>query len=89
MTNPVENAVTLSQALYLAGKDTETQDILNDLIDHAEELEAVLENLIRAADGITPTEAEFLNETATINQDDWDDWDEAVKDARNILNNES
>ena len=88
MTNPIENAVTLSRALYLAGKDTETQDILNDLIDRAEELEAVLENLLTAADGITPTEAEFLNETATINQDDWDDWDEAVKEAKEALTND-
>ena len=88
MTNPVEKAVAHSQALYLAGKDTETQDILNALIDRAEELEAVLENLIRAAEGITPTEAEFLNETATINPDDWDDWDEAVRDAREVLTND-
>ena len=86
MTNPIENAVAHSQALYLAGQARPTQDVLNALIDRAEELEAALENLIRAAEGITPTEAEFLNETATINQDDWDDWDEAVKNARDTLN---
>ena len=86
MTDPIEKAKDLSQALYLAEKAPEVQYVLDLLVDRVEELKEALENLLSAADGITPTEAEFLNKTATINQDDWDDWDEAVKNARDILN---
>ena len=89
MTNPIENAVAHSQALYLAGQARPTQDVLNALIDRAEELQAALEDLIRAAEGITPTTAEFMEGRAVIDKDCWDDWDEVVKDARDILNNES
>ena len=89
MTDPIEKAGNLSQSLFIAGKDTETQDILNALIDYTNDLQAALGNLLTAADGITPTEEEFLNETAAIDPDCWDDWDEAVREARDILNNES
>ena len=88
MTNPIEKAKDLSQSLYLAGKATETQDILNDLIDYAEDLEAVLENLLTAADGITPTQEEFLAGKARISVPDWDDWDEVVKEAKEVLTND-
>jgi hypothetical protein len=85
MQNPIENAIDHSRTLYLANKAPETRDVLDALIDYAEGLRAVLEDLVEALEGVTPTEAEFLNETATIDQDAWDDLDEAVREARDAL----
>ena len=85
MQDPSENATAHSQALYLANKAPKTQAILNALIDRAAELREALDNLIAAANGITPTEEEFLYETAAIDPDCWDDWDKAVQAARDAL----
>ena len=73
---------------YIAGKDAETQHILNDLIDYANDLQAALENLLTVAHGITPTEVEFIEGKATIDQVCWDDWDDAVKEAKEVLTND-
>jgi len=86
MTNPIEKAAAHSQTLYLADKAPETQAILNALIDRATELREALDNLIAAANGITPTEEEFLYETAAIDPDCWGDWNKAVQAARDALN---
>ena len=88
MIDPIEKAAALSQALYLEGKAPEIQYVLDILVDRVEELQATLENLLTVADGITPTEEELLNETAAIDQDCWDDWDEAVREAKEVLTND-
>ena len=85
MINPIEKATAHSQELYLDDKVPETRDVLNALIDHATELREALDNLIAAADGITPTEEELLIGPVEIDQDCWDDWDKAVRDARDVL----
>ena len=85
MTDPIQNAINHSQALYLGGKAPETQAILNTLVDRAEELQAALENLLSVAHGITPTEVEFMEGRAVIDQVCWDDWDEVVKEAKEVL----
>jgi len=85
MQNPIEKAKDYSQALYLDDDAPETQAILDALIDHAEELRTALDNLITAADGITPTEEELLIGPVEIDLDCWDDWDKAVQAARDTL----
>ena len=85
MTNLIEKAEDHSQALYLVGTAPETQEILNALIDHVLVLQDTLDNLVLATEAVVPTEAEFLNETAVIDQDAWDDLEAAAQDARNLL----
>ena len=88
MIDPIEKAAALSQGLYLEGKAPEIQYVLDILVDRVEELQATLENLLTVADGITPTEEEFLNGKARISLPDWDDWDEAVREAKEVLTND-
>ena len=88
MTDLIKKAKSHSLALYLDGKDIETQRTLNALIDYAEELQAALENLINAADGITPSDEEFMDEQMAIDADDWDDWLTIVDEVKKVLAND-
>jgi len=88
MIDPIEKAKDLSQGLYLEGKAPEIQYVLDLLVDRVEELQAALDNLLTVADGITPTEEEFLEGRAVIDEDCWDDWDEAVHEAKEVLTND-
>ena len=85
MNNPIDRAKSFSHAAYLQFGNTDTVKAINDLVDLTEALAAKLQNLISAADGITPTEVEFLEGKADIDQDCWDDWDEAVKECKAYL----
>ena len=87
MNNPIDRAKTHSHAVYLKDGTTSTVKAIDDLVDLAEDLAAKLQNLISAADGITPTEEEFLEGKATIDQDCWDDWDDAIDEAKAVLGN--
>ena len=85
MNNPIDRAKSHSHAVYMQDGTTSTVKAIDDLVDLAEDLAAKLKNLINAADGITPTEEEFLEGKAAIDQDCWDDWDEAVKECKAYL----
>jgi len=87
VNNPIDRAKAHSHAVYLKDGTTSTVKAIDDLVDLAEDLAAKLNNLINAAEEITPTEEEFLDGKAVIDQDDWDDWDDAIDEAKAVLDN--
>ena len=85
MQSPIDRAKAHSHAIYLKDGTTSTGEILDALTDLAEELVAKLNNLIDAADGITPSEEEFMDEQMAIDPDAWDNWGNVVAECLKVL----
>ena len=85
MQSPIDRAKAHSHAVYLKDGTTSTVKAVDDLVDLAEDLAAKLRDLIAAADGITPSQEEFMDEQMEIDPDDWDDWGDVVGECRKVL----
>ena len=84
MQNVINRAKSHSHAIYLKDGTTSSVKAIDDLVDLAEDLAAKLRDLI-AADGITPSQEEFMDEQMAIDPDDWDDWGNVVGECRKVL----
>ena len=83
--SPIDACERYNQELYLANRDPETRRLLSELIDTAHSLVEALDSLADACETITPTDEEFQSGLAAIDNDVWDDFDEAVAEAKKIL----